>query len=342
MVSKLPVRLLPAVVAYLSFHALLGQSAPATGGRPSLSAALAQLEVPPPWMEATRVYYDTGQPWRLARREIRRLLGLEDLDFLREAMKLTYLYREKKDIGDGHEYPMYLYLGGELAWAVRAHEAFLKRLMAEGKPGYAHTALDLASCYRHFGEYDKAIAVVESTFERRPKPPWDVPHMAHAHDMLGDLHAAKGDADQARTHYGKSAELRGQSRQPWGREKLPTMAAKSRAKAKMVGLPTFDRLGLADGTYQGASVGHVGKVSVTVQIDGGRVTDVALEHQENITLGSDRVTPRRIVDGQTLNVDAVTGATKTVDAIRHACYEALCKAGLTVPPSPGATAPAAE
>ena len=73
--------------------------------------------------------------------------------------------------------------------------------------------------------------------------------------------------------------------------------------------------------------------TITVQVAGGRVTDVAVEHKENITLGADRIVPELIVARQDLNVDAVTGATKTGDAIRHACYEALCKAGLTVPPS---------
>lgn len=334
--------LLPVAIAALVLAVSSGPSAPAPGGRPSLTEALAQLAVPPTWIGSTQVTYDTAQPWRLARREIRRLLGIGDLGSRRQAMKLTWLYSEKGDIGDGHELPMYLYLGGELAWAVRAHESFLERLVAEGKPGYPHVALDLASCYRHFGEYGKAVAIVESTFERQPEPPWDVPHMAHAHDMLGDLCAAMGDGARARTHYGRAAELWGQSRQPWGRDKLPAMAAKSRAKAEILGLPTFDQLGLADGAFRGSSVGHVGSVTVTVQVAQRRVVALAVEHKENITLGADRIVPGLIVDSQSLSVDAVTGATKTSDAIRHACYEALCKAGLTVPPSPPSPARPAE
>lgn len=319
---------LVAVTAVFMLGAAPVDPAASVKGRPSLAQALASLQTPPAWYAATRVTYDTSNPWRLARLEIRKTLGKGDPDSLRQAIKMTCLYREKGDIGDGHEYPMYIYLGGEFAWAVREYEAFLDRLIQEDKPGFAHAALNLASCYRHFGEYDKAVAMVEESMRRRPKPPWDVSHVAHAHDMLGDLYADKGAPDPAREHYAKAAELFPTSRQPWGRDKLPLRAAKSRAKSRLLSLPVFTELGLTDGTYRGKSVGYVGPVTVTVRVEGGKVTKISLDHKENIPLGSERTIPRRIIESQSLAVDAVTAATTTGDAVRHGCLEALRQAGL--------------
>ncbi len=76
---------------------------------PSLKEAREKLKVPPSWFESVSVRYDTRKPWKEARGEIRRLLG-GDGDMVRQGMKLTYLYFQKHDIGDGHEYPLYLFV----------------------------------------------------------------------------------------------------------------------------------------------------------------------------------------------------------------------------------------
>ncbi|MBE3134726.1 MAG: hypothetical protein IMZ55_14750, partial [Acidobacteria bacterium] len=86
--------------------ALAARPVPKEAKKPSLAQALAGLKVPPAWFTTTATRYDTGNPWKDARIEIRRLLGLGDQDSLRQAMKLTHIYRQKNDIGNGHEYPM--------------------------------------------------------------------------------------------------------------------------------------------------------------------------------------------------------------------------------------------
>lgn len=83
--------------------------AAAEKAKPSLEEALARLKVPPDWIDEVKVDYDMNLPWKDARLEVRRLLS-ENKN--REAVKLTLLYLRKEDIGDGHEYPMYVYMVG--------------------------------------------------------------------------------------------------------------------------------------------------------------------------------------------------------------------------------------
>ena len=75
----------------------------------------------------------------MRRLEIRRLLSLNTEAARKEAIKLTWIYLQKKDIGDGHEYPMYLFLGGEPLWAVRAHKSW--REPHEVAPDHAYISL---------------------------------------------------------------------------------------------------------------------------------------------------------------------------------------------------------
>ena len=157
----------------------------AENAKPSLDEALAQLKVPPAWFDEVKVQYDTNQPWKDARLEVRRLLSLNQN---REAIKLTVLYVRKGDIGDGHEYPMYLYMGGEYAWAVQEYR---KRLASRPK-GFTHEYLCLAACYRHFGQYADALALLDVALQRLPDPPWRIAQEADIYDYRGDLYAEMG------------------------------------------------------------------------------------------------------------------------------------------------------
>jgi len=51
--------------------------------------------------------------------------------------------------------------------------------------------------------------------------------------------------------------------------------------------------------------------------------DISLGHQEKIEQGARKTIPRQIVERQSLDVDAITGATVTVQAIVEAVYRAL-------------------
>lgn len=91
---------------------------------------------------------------------------------------------------------------------------------------------------------------------------------------------------------------------------------------------TFSGAVLADGTYSGSAQGYHGDIYVSVTVENSQVTD--------ITVTDNYDTPRyfsqamqiidRIEYDQSLEVDAVTGATYSSEGIRNAVYNALQQA----------------
>ena len=84
---------------------------------------------------------------------------------------------------------------------------------------------------------------------------------------------------------------------------------------------------LVDGKYSGDSLGYTGPLRVTVTVRRGRITDISVRHTEKIHQNSTKIIPQRIVEAQSLKVDAVTSATVTSQAIVGATLDALRKAG---------------
>jgi len=296
----------------------------ADGSNPLLEAshrALTGLKFPPDWLDEVAVDYDTKRPWKDARLEVRRLLSLNRN---REAIKLTVLYLQKRDIGDGHEYPMYLYMGGEYAWAVQEYR---KRLQSQPQ-GHTHEYLSLAACYRHFGAYAEALDLLDIALQRLPGLPWRIARKADIYDYLGDLCAEMGNVDQATQHYRKAIALYPTSNQPYGRHLLRRRAAKIQSKLDLMMLEVIESGELRNGTYTGKSLGYVGDLSVTVRIRKGKIIGVQLQHEEKIDQNATRIIPQRIIEKQSLKVDGITGATVTYDAIIDGALKALKKAGL--------------
>jgi uncharacterized protein with FMN-binding domain len=295
--------------------------AAAESARPSLEGALAQLKVPPAWFDEVTVQYDTSQPWKDARLEVRRLLSLNQN---REAIKLTVLYVRKGDIGDGHEYPMYLYMGGEYAWAVQEY----RQRLASHPKGRTHEYLCLAACYRHFGLYKDALELLDVALQRLADPPWRIAQEADVCDYRGDLYAEMGDFEQATRQYQKAIALYPTSNQPYGRHLLHRRAAKVQSKLDLLAMKAIESGALRDGTYTGKSLGYVGDLTVTVTIRQGKIAEVRVQHEEKIDQKATTIIPQRIIARQSLKVDGVTGATVTYDAIIDGALQALKKAGL--------------
>lgn len=83
--------------------------------------------------------------------------------------------------------------------------------------------------------------------------------------------------------------------------------------------------------YSASAQGNNGAVNVEVTVEDGVVTAVAVtEHQETAGICEAAIEkiPAAIVAGQTLNVDAVSGATNTSNAILNAVAAALTDAGI--------------
>lgn len=85
------------------------------------------------------------------------------------------------------------------------------------------------------------------------------------------------------------------------------------------------------GVYTASAEGYSGPVTVEVEFDGSSILSVhVLSHSETVNI-SDRAIdelPSRIVEAQTWDVDAVSSATFTSDAIREAVRDCLAQAAL--------------
>ncbi|HUT35304.1 MAG TPA: FMN-binding protein [Planctomycetota bacterium] len=291
------------------------------GAESRLDEALKALKVPPDWFADVKSDYNTQTPWKDARLHIRKLLAESKR---REAIKLTYIYHvvQKNGSPDGHEYPMYLFLGGEYAWAAKV---YAERLAPKPK-GVTFEYNALASLYARFDEYSRAIQTLKDALDHLPDPPWQINAKATVNDKLGDVYAALGDAEKAREHYDEAIRLFPTSNQPYGRHLLHRHAAKTQAKLDLLNRKAMDLAKLKDGVYRGSGIGYVKEVNATVAVKGGKITDIQLQHEEKIDMGATTSVPRQIIERQSLEVDAVTGATVTAQAIVQAVYEALQRA----------------
>jgi uncharacterized protein with FMN-binding domain len=291
---------------------------------PSLAQALAQLKVPPDWFAQTAIPWDTNKPWKDARLEIRRLLALDEAH-IRQGVKLTWLYAQKRDIGDGHELPMYLFMSGHYAWAVLEYPKHLKSVAGKGA---THAYLCYASCLEHFQAYDQALAVLNQALDDLPPKPWRIANQANIHNHLGDYYVKVGHLAKATEHYQQAIRLYPTSDQPYGRHLLPRRVAQVQTKLDLMTLEELRTLRLRDGVYLGKALGYADKkdLEVTVTIRHGRIADVSVKHEEKIELNATVLVPQRIVAKQSLKVDGITGATVTSQAIVEGAFQALKQA----------------
>jgi len=83
------------------------------------------------------------------------------------------------------------------------------------------------------------------------------------------------------------------------------------------------------GTYVGTSMGLGGPVEVRVTVDGSRIVDVAIEgEQETAAIGGEAMRRLRegIIVSQGSEVDTISGATRTSEAVKEALDAALAEA----------------
>jgi uncharacterized protein with FMN-binding domain len=290
-----------------------------------LDELLADVQVPPPWLEDVQTTYDTSNPWKEARLEIRRLLSLGRPESHREAIKLTWLYVQKDDINDGHEYPMYTFLGGEPLWSIRAHQWYLAQ-PHEHTP--IHAYMTLAILYAKYGEFERARAALDEAMQGLPDPPWRIMRQADLAAAYGDLYAAWDQPEEAKRYYTQAATLYPTAKPPYGRHLLPRRAADVQAKLDRLTLRSLATAHLRDGQYRERALGYAGDINVNVTIAEGKIADVQLTHEEKIDQNACVLIPQRIVAEQSLQVDGISGATVTTNAILTGVFRCLKKAGL--------------
>ncbi len=300
-----------------------------TSGDPAaeLEKQLASFQIPPAWIDAIEPKWDTAKPWSEARQEIRRLLGAGDDSSRREGVKLTWEYLQKKDIGNGHEYGMYMFLGGEPLWAVIVYREWVARTDHEYPPYFGIVAL--SSLYSDYGLYEAAVPVLEQGLNTPPPDPkWTEMRQAEMHDALGDLYVAWGKIDQAKTHYSEAVRLYPQGKPPYGQHLLPRRAKKVQSKLDLLSIRSLAEARLTDGHYKETSLGYSGDIHLNIEVKAGRIANIDVKDEEKIDQNACSIIPRRIIEKQSLQVDGVSGATVTKDAIIGGTLRALKKAGL--------------
>ena len=115
---------------------------------------------------------------------------------------------------------------------------------------------------------------------------------------------------------------------PYGRHLLPRRAKKVEGKLRVLSLASLEGATLKDGTWRETALGYSGDIKLTVKIDGGRIADINAQHQEKIDQNACVILPKRIIEKQSLQVDGISGATVTKDALMSGTLRALQQAGL--------------
>ena len=83
---------------------------------------------------------------------------------------------------------------------------------------------------------------------------------------------------------------------------------------------------LKDGTYTGSGTGLRGETDVTVTVSGGKITDITIDSYQDDQQFFERAEStvvQEIIDNQSVNVDAVSGATYSSNSIKEAVANAL-------------------
>lgn len=98
------------------------------------------------------------------------------------------------------------------------------------------------------------------------------------------------------------------------------------ANGKKLGKPQFK-----PGTYKASAYGNNGYLNVEVTVSDNKITDIKVPGNTETSLMGGmaiRTLTKDIIDNQTVNVDAVSGATVTSGAFKKAVIEALEKSGV--------------
>ena len=96
---------------------------------------------------------------------------------------------------------------------------------------------------------------------------------------------------------------------------MPRRAKGVQTKLDMLSVKSLKTARLRDGSYRAKSLGYSGDINLTVRVSRGRIADIRVQHQEKIDQNSAVIVPKAIVAEQSLQVDAISGATVTQDAI---------------------------
>ncbi len=100
---------------------------------------------------------------------------------------------------------------------------------------------------------------------------------------------------------------------------------KNSAEIKALRIQAIEFSGVKDGTYEGLQDSKLVTAKVQATMKGGRMTDLRLlEHKHGPFHGAEAIVPK-VLEAQSLNVDAVSGSTASSKVILKAVESALLK-----------------
>ncbi len=218
-----------------------------------------------------------------------------------------------------------------LGWALRCARTPLADPV-EARQNRIASELAAARAVEGLGHRELAVELYRMLvreLERDPDP-YGTLLLPRIHLRIADAELAAGDTAAAEAAY---RETRAAA------ERLPEQAPSNyrapgsvaRAALRRLAAPAVDRLDrvrIPDGSYRGEAYGYNAPVGVRLTFEAGRCTKLHVtDLDDKRPLDAYRVLPQRILDTQSLDVDAVTGATVTSRAILSAATEAVFQAG---------------
>lgn len=200
----------------------------------------------------------------------------------------------------------------------------------------------LADCYYQLGSKSMAVALLKKHgLDRQPQPKaitlWGEldetetglelcealarqrPDMGYL--AAGNLHRKAGNYAKAVTAYEAVLKTSGRGTQKNRMRAQQNLDAIKLVQALRTGT-------LKDGTYTASSQGYRGPVEVAVMVKGGKIAEVkVVKHREDIFFTAPVDVPAFIVKKQSVeNIDTISGATITSEAIINATSKALSDA----------------
>jgi len=178
--------------------------------------------------------------------------------------------------------------------------------------GYAST--DTIKFYADMGDLPKAMALAQSLARTYP----DIGLVA-----AGNLHRQAGRYKEAIACFQKVVSMRSGSRH--------FKRVQERARESLHAIRLYEALDLSrvrDGVHTGTAIAFRGPLSVEVTVRGGRIESVRVsKHKEDVFFTALTAVPAQIVATQGLkDIDAISGATVTSEAIVNAAGKALAGA----------------
>ncbi len=101
-------------------------------------------------------------------------------------------------------------------------------------------------------------------------------------------------------------------------------------QAKGEGAQTSGDVSLNDGTYEASAKGNNGEIQISVTIADGKMNDIQIvKHEESAGISDVpfEVIPKQVIEYQSLNVDSVSGATVSSNALKSAIADVVEQAG---------------